>query len=206
MKRCNWYHRIRKEVQQDPASRPEYQLRDGRLYRHILHTLDFKERSSKAQWKLCVPTPVRKKVMETYHNEPTAGHLGIAKTIARIAEEHYWPGMFRDVAKYVRMCNKCQSYKVAQQKPAGKLHAANIKRPWEQVTIDLVGPLSRSKRGKYLATSHARPFYKMGRANSITKSDSRVGNRSSNITYYPAIWKAGFNTLGQRHTAQIQTT
>jgi len=44
---------------------------------------------------------------------PTAGHMGIAKTIARIAEFYYWPGMFRDIANYVRTCKNCQTHKVA---------------------------------------------------------------------------------------------
>lgn len=71
----------------------------------------------------------------------------LAKTIARIAERHYWPGMFRDVARYVRTCRRCQTHKVSQQKPAGTLHATDVQRPWEQVIIGLVGPLPRSRRG-----------------------------------------------------------
>ncbi|KMQ89889.1 hypothetical protein RF55_10418 [Lasius niger] len=31
--------------------------------------------------------------------------------------------------------------------PAGILHATNVQRPWEHVTVDLVGPLSRSRQG-----------------------------------------------------------
>jgi len=85
--------------------------------------------------------------MEKFHDAPTAGHLGIAKTIARIAEKYYWPGMFRDIGKYVRACRNCQRHKAAQQRPAGTLHATNVSRPWEQATIDLVGPLPRSKKG-----------------------------------------------------------
>ncbi|XP_025264171.1 uncharacterized protein LOC112637817 [Camponotus floridanus] len=145
--RCQWYDRIREETLREPGKRPEYKIKEGKLYRHILHSLDFKERSSDEQWKICIPTPVRKAVIHQYHDEPTAGHLGIAKTIARIAERHYWPGMFRDIAKYVRRCETCQSFKAAQQRPAGKLHAMEVKRPWEQVSIDLIGPLPRSKKG-----------------------------------------------------------
>jgi len=33
------------EVRQDPAARPEYKIHEGKLYRHILHTMDFKETS-----------------------------------------------------------------------------------------------------------------------------------------------------------------
>ncbi|KAL6417111.1 hypothetical protein ACFW04_014674 [Cataglyphis niger] len=114
---------------------------------HILHSLNFKETSADEQWKECVPKEQRAKVISQHHNEPTAGHLGIAKTIARIAEYFYWPGMFREIAAYVRTCLTCQAHKVAQEQPAGKLHATDIQKPWEQVTTDLVGPLPRSRQG-----------------------------------------------------------
>lgn len=127
-KNCRWYHRIREEVQQDPVTRQEYKIKEGKLYRHILHTLNFKETSSEDQWKLCIPTPIRQQVLQKYHDEPTAGHLGIAKTISRIAERNYWPGMFRDIATYVRNCKTCQKHKASQEKPAGKLHATEVKR------------------------------------------------------------------------------
>ncbi|XP_050456461.1 uncharacterized protein K02A2.6-like [Cataglyphis hispanica] len=44
-------------------------------------------------------------------------------------------------------CPGCLAHKPLQQKPAGTMHATNISRPWEHVTIDLVGPLPRSRRG-----------------------------------------------------------
>lgn len=75
------------------------------------------------------------------------GHLGIAKTITRAAREFYWPGMFRDIARYVWNCENCQAYKVEQTEPLGTMHATAVNRPWQQVTMDLVGPLPRSNRG-----------------------------------------------------------
>jgi len=61
------------------------------------------------QWKICVPQPLRRKVLEKAHDALTAGHLGIAKTIARMAEHYYWPGMFREAASYVKACQNCQT-------------------------------------------------------------------------------------------------
>jgi len=86
-------------------------------------------------------------MIERFHDAPTTGHLGIAKTIARLAERYYWPGMFREIARYVKTCTSCQEHKAAQTRPAGTLRATNITRPWEQATIDLVGPLPRSRKG-----------------------------------------------------------
>ena len=55
--------------------------------------------------------------------------------------------MFRDITRYVRQCPQCIAYKVEQQRPAGLLHPTDVTRPWQQVAIDLVGPLPRSAKG-----------------------------------------------------------
>jgi len=55
--------------------------------------------------------------------------------------------MFREIARYVRECPNCMAHKVAQNKPAGLLHPTVINRPWQQVNIDLVGPLPKTNQG-----------------------------------------------------------
>ena len=117
------------------------------MFRHILHDLDFKEIPPENQWKECVAREHRPEILRQNHDAPTAGHLGIAKTIARIAQVYYWPGMFREIAKYVRSYPRCLKHKVAQTRPAGTLHAIPVARSWQQVTLDLISPLPRSKQG-----------------------------------------------------------
>lgn len=113
-------------------------------------------------------------VLKRYHNEPTAGHLGIAKTIARIAEEYYWPGMFRDIAKYVRSCENCQRHKALQDRPAGKLHATEVKRPWQQVSVDLIDPLPRSKKGNTWLLVMQNRFSKWTEITSIRRATAQA--------------------------------
>ena len=36
----DWYKRTLQEVGKNPTSRPEFCIRDGQLYRHVLHSLD----------------------------------------------------------------------------------------------------------------------------------------------------------------------
>ncbi|XP_025266372.1 uncharacterized protein LOC112638592 [Camponotus floridanus] len=92
-KGCPWYQRISKGVRKNPLDYPDFRLQEGKLYHHLLHSLDFHETPAHEQWK------------------------------------------------------RCAAHKVAQQLPAGRLHATNIDAPWQQVSIDLVGPLPRSTRG-----------------------------------------------------------
>jgi len=144
--RCAWYHPQLRRVRGQPDAHPET-VRRGKLFRHVLHTTDFREIPASEQWKECVPKAERAAIMDRLHDHPTAGHLGIAKTIARAAEKYYWPRMFADVARYVRTCTNCLAHKASQERPAGLLHATPVKSPWEQVSIDLVGPLPRSSDG-----------------------------------------------------------
>lgn len=64
-----------------------------------------------------------------------------------MAQKYYWPGMFRDTARYVRQCTKCQQYKVLQRAPAGLMYTTPTTYPWDVVSVDLVGPLPRSTKG-----------------------------------------------------------
>lgn len=75
----------------------------------------------------------RNAVIRQHHNEPTAGPLGVAKTIDRMAQRYYWPGMFREIARYVRSCPTCLMHKLEQRPPAGQLHATNVPSPGNQL-------------------------------------------------------------------------
>ena len=55
------------------------------------------------------------KLLKEAHDKPTAGHLGLAKTLVRLARQYYWPGMLRMATKYVRTCASCQKHKAQQQ-------------------------------------------------------------------------------------------
>lgn len=146
-KRCQWYQRLWQTAIDAPHETPDLRIEKGKLYKHILHNLDFKEIAANDQWKECVPKEERGKILERYHDAPTAGHLGTAKTISRIAQNYYWPGMFREITRYVQSCQNCLAHKAVQNRPFGTLHPTIIERPWQQVTIDLVGPLPRSNKG-----------------------------------------------------------
>ncbi|XP_036143394.1 uncharacterized protein K02A2.6-like [Monomorium pharaonis] len=144
---CAWYRRTWRAVRNAPREHPDLRIEGNRLRKHLLHTLDFRDTPPETQWKECVPTKERGELLRRYHDEPTAGHLGVAKTIARIAEHYYWPGMFGEISRYVRRCRECLAHKPAQTRPAGLLHPTTVTRPWQQVTIDLIGPLPRTTRG-----------------------------------------------------------
>ena len=143
---CSWYRKKKAEVEKNPEVFPDFCVREGKLFRHFWDN-DLSEPDLVEPWKLCVPKPSRQSVIEENHDAPTAGHMGITKTIARVASRYYWPGMFRDIARYVRQCPSCLRYKPSQQQLPGKMQPSPITEPGHTVSTDIVGPLPRSTRG-----------------------------------------------------------
>jgi hypothetical protein len=131
---CAWYTKMRQEVEKNPAVYPDYCIQGDRLYRYTWDSADTAEPELSDPWKLCVTKPARAAVLRECHDNPTAGHLGIAKTTAR----HVPRG--RPVR---RNCPSCQGYKTPQQQPPGNMYPTPNRQPWETVLLpyrdDLIG-------------------------------------------------------------------
>lgn len=145
--RCAWFKNKYHDVIANPEDFPDYRVEGEKLFRRFWDPLDLSETEPHREWKQCVPSDVRNEVMQVNHDRAEAGHLGVAKTIARIMLRFYWPGMSRDIARYVRSCASCQRYKPGQHGVAGKMQMPRIKGPWDTVCVDLVGPLPRTAAG-----------------------------------------------------------
>ncbi|KAG6462594.1 hypothetical protein O3G_MSEX013359, partial [Manduca sexta] len=117
-----------------------YIMSDGVLYRYKPEPSDDDDAC------LVVPTN-RPKILFDYHDAPTAGHLGVERTLQRIASRYYWPGMRASVTDYVKQCTSCQRYKVDARKPAGLVQSPAAAQRFEVVAVDLFGPLPVTKSG-----------------------------------------------------------
>lgn len=93
--------------------------------------------------KLVVPKHEVKNVLKSYHDAPTAGHLGVERTVKRIENNFFWKGLRKDVIQYVKTCIECQKYKPTNQKPAGLFQPTANGQRFEILSIDLFGPLPR---------------------------------------------------------------
>ncbi|KAK8590647.1 hypothetical protein V6N13_057538 [Hibiscus sabdariffa] len=82
---------------------------------------------------------LRKHLMKESHDSKWAGHPGIHRTTALLADQYYWPHMGRDVEAYVKTCLVCQQDKVEAGKPMGLLQPLPIpERPWESISMDFI--------------------------------------------------------------------
>ncbi|KAE8673495.1 Detected protein of unknown function [Hibiscus syriacus] len=82
---------------------------------------------------------LRKELMRECHDSKWAGHPGIHRILALIAEHYYWPHMGNDVEAYVKTCLVCQQDKIEQKRPAGLLQPLPIpEKPWETLSMDFI--------------------------------------------------------------------
>lgn len=87
--------------------------------------------------RIIVPTTLRSKVLEINHE----GHLGILKLKARIKMSYWWPGMDRDIEKFIRQCSICQDADKTQWVLRPTLGTRLLPdQPWESLSIDWLGP------------------------------------------------------------------
>ncbi|GFS54092.1 hypothetical protein TNCV_2526601 [Trichonephila clavipes] len=99
-------------------------------------------------WLPVIPKHLRADILRHFHDAPTAGHLGFAKTYDRIRKRFYWPGMYRNVVRYVMHCRECQRRKSVPQRPPGRLvHIPPATAPFHRIGIDLLGRFPKSAHG-----------------------------------------------------------
>lgn len=90
----------------------------------------------------------RKEIMQRFHDSPAAAHFGVYKTLQKIKTHFYWPKMQQDIYRYVRSCETCKASKAPNSTLMPQMGAGKpAKQPWELVSIDFVGPFTRSKQG-----------------------------------------------------------
>ncbi|XP_042145250.1 uncharacterized protein LOC121835301 [Ixodes scapularis] len=127
----------------------EFVMKEGVLYRI------YRTNTAREVHQLVVPRRFRDTVLKMAHDGILAGHQGTQKTMDRVLEEFFWPGVGADVKRFVKSCDRCQRTtprgKVAKM-PLGSMPL--IGTPFQRVAVDIVGPLApTTKKGnKYILT------------------------------------------------------
>ena len=157
--------------------------------------------------QLVLPRRYREEVLQTAHETPMGGNLGVRKTLERISRNFFWPGICRDVSRYCQTCHTCQMVgKPNQRIPAAPLHPIPaFEEPFCRVLIDCVRPLPKTKSGnQYLLTimcastrfPEAIPMRSISAAK-IMKSLTNVlvqSDQGSNFT--SRVFRQAMNSLG----------
>jgi hypothetical protein len=136
----------------------KYVLHDGLLYRAN---------------KLCVPaSSVHLLFLQEAHGGGLMGHFGVKKTKDVLAAHFFWPKMRRDVERYVSRCTTCNKARSQLNPHVLYIPLPIPSVPWEDISMNFVLGLSRTKRGRdniFVVVNH---FSKMAHFIPCHKSDN----------------------------------
>ena len=78
--------------------------------------------------KIYIPKDVklRAEIIQLHHDVLAAGHRGRWKTIELVMRNYWWPGVTRDVGRYVEECDLCQRMKNRIDEVVGKLKLSEV--------------------------------------------------------------------------------
>lgn len=139
-----WYLDIFNGCKNSPERYLNYRIENNNLYRHVK---DKSSLTSEFNWKQVIPKEQRVETILKNHADPLSAHMGVFKTYRRLLLKFYWPGMYADVVDTIAKCETCLAYKHATQGTMGKMGRPKVcSRPFQTLSIDLVGPLPTSRK------------------------------------------------------------
>jgi len=118
---------------------------------------------------------LRAEVIRLHHDTPVEGHGGQWKTAELVTRNFWWPGVTREVKRYVEGCDACQRNKNRTQPPAGKLMPNSIpEKAWTHISADFITKLPLAQ-GYYTILVVVDRFTKMAHFVPTTERTSAEG-------------------------------
>jgi Integrase zinc binding domain len=97
--------------------------------------------------QVVVPECLRKRVVELSHQPHASAHPGMSRLFWFLRTGFIWPGMSADVTKHANTCPSCCQTRLKKQRRTHHLKPFTPSAPLEQVAVDILGPLPKTKRG-----------------------------------------------------------
>ncbi|XP_049886766.1 uncharacterized protein LOC126381310 [Pectinophora gossypiella] len=114
-----------------------YFMQQGVLYKYSPDV-------GKGEPQLVVPASLRPDILRECH--ALAGHKGLDRTLHRVSQNFYFPGMRHVIADYVMACASCRQYKPGNEKASGLLQGPILNQ--REVLVDLFGPFPPREQGE----------------------------------------------------------
>ena len=90
---------------------------------------------------------MKEEILKENYDSVDIGHPGQHRMLELLKRNYWWPELKENVKKYVQEYIKCQQNKVQHQRKTGELHPLEIPQgPWQEINIDIIGPLPKSNR------------------------------------------------------------
>lgn len=94
-----------------------------------------------------IPSAERRVILKFCHDDRTAGHLGMHKTLSRIRQSYYWPGLQKDVRQYILGCEICTKRKASSMSNKAPMQLVGSGYPMERIATDILGELPETDKG-----------------------------------------------------------
>ena len=85
---------------------------------------------------------LRVEIIWWHHDVLAVEHGGRWKTVELVTRNYWWPGVTKDVGRYVERCDLCQRMKNRIEKVVGKLKLGEVsEKPWTHILVDFITKL-----------------------------------------------------------------
>ena len=85
---------------------------------------------------------LRAEIIWLHHDVPAAGHGGKWKIVELVTRNYWWPGVTKDMGKYIEGCDLCQRMRNRMEEVVGKLKLREVpEKPWTHLTVDFITKL-----------------------------------------------------------------
>jgi len=94
--------------------------------------------------KIYVPKDeeLRVEIIWLHHDILAAEHGGRWKMTELVIRNYWWPGVTKNIGKYVENCDMCQRMKNRTEAPVGKLMMNEVlEKVWTHLTVDFITKL-----------------------------------------------------------------
>ena len=117
-------------------------IRDGILVRQIYDCVTGKE-----VYQTVLPSVLRQSVLHQLHDLRLVGHLGIQRTVQRVKQRFYWPGITLDVTRWCAKCNVCASRKGKPNPRRAPLTQLPTGAPFDRIALDILDTHKPTSKG-----------------------------------------------------------
>jgi len=85
---------------------------------------------------------LRAEIIWLHHDIPIAGHEGKWKMVELVTRNYWWPGVTREVGRYIEGCDLCQRMKNRTEEVTGNLKLGEVpEKPWTHIPVDFITKL-----------------------------------------------------------------
>jgi len=82
---------------------------------------------------------LRVEIIQLHHDMLIAGHGGQWKIVELVTRNYWWPGIMKEVKRYMEGCDQCQRIKNRAERLARKLKPNQIpEKPWQHISVDFI--------------------------------------------------------------------